>query len=224
MKEPPVRRNRRLGPQKAVDTASDSDKEGAGAAAGPKSSPATSKQDGPSPSKTQLSSKSSGSGRKVNKHGDVVLKNGVIALRDLELSEIVPPKKHHPEAEKLFGQSLSWGQAYTLFTMVMCGKHLPVEKVRDEELRLRVMYSAHPYAISVEQLSEIEDATAEQRCAYLLGMAKSAQQKLRYNLYGRTNNQFNEKVFTGPGLHPDQLIKVHLGLVGEHADKTFMEM
>ena len=222
MKEPPVRRNRRLGPQKAVDTASDSDKEGAGAAAGPKSSPATSKQDGPSPSKTQLSSKSSGSGRKVNKHGDVVLKNGVIALRDLELSEIVPPKKHHPEAEKLFGQSLSWGQAYTLFTMVMCGKYL--EKVRDEELRLRIMYSAHPYAISVEQLSEIEDATAEQRCAYLLGMAKSAQQKLRYNLYGRTNNQFNEKVFTCPGLHPDQLIKVHLGLVGEHADKTFMEM
>jgi hypothetical protein len=154
----------------------------------------------------------------------VVLKNGVIALRDLELSEIVPPKKHHPEAEKLFGQSLSWGQAYTLFTMVMCGKYLPVEKVRDEELRLRIMYSAHPYAISVEQLSEIEDATAEQRCAYLLGMAKSAQQKLRYNLYGRTNNQFNEKVFTCPGLHPDQLIKVHLGLVGEHADKTFMEM
>jgi len=43
-------------------------------------------------------------------------------------------------------------------------------------------------------------------------------------LYGSTNNQFNEKVFTGPGLHPDQLVKVHLGLVGEHADKTFMEM
>ena len=199
----------------------DSDKEGAGAAAGPKSSTA-SKQDGPGPSKTPQSSKSSG--RKVNKHGDVVLKNGVIALRDLELSESVPPKKHHPEAEQLFGQLLSWGQAYTLFTMVICGKDLPVEKVRDEELRLRVMYSAHPYAISVEQLSEIEDATAEQRCAYLLGMAKSAQQKLRYNLYGRTNNQFNEKVFTGPGLHPDQLVKVHLGLVGEHADKTFMEM
>ena len=85
----------------------------------------------------------------------------------------------------------------------MCGKdlHVTVEMVRDEELRLCLMYSAHPYAISVEQLSEIEDATAEQRCAYLLGMAKSAQQKLRYNLYCRTNNQFNEKVFTGPGLY-----------------------
>ena len=49
---------------------------------------------------------------------------------------------------------------------------------------------------------------------YLLGMAKSAQQKLQYNLYGSTNNQFNEKVVTGPELHPDQLVKVHLGLVG----------
>ena len=39
-----------------------------------------------------------------------------------------------------------------------------------------------------------------------------------------TNNQFNEKVFTGPWLHPDQFVKVHLGLVGEHTDKTFMEM
>ena len=73
---------------------------------------------GPGPSRTPQSSKSSG--RKVNKHGAVVLKNGVIALRDLELSESVPPKKHNPEAEPLFGQLLSWGQAYTLFAMVMC--------------------------------------------------------------------------------------------------------
>ena len=87
-----------------------------------------------------------------------------------------------------------------------------------------VFSASRLYAISVEQLSEKEDATAEQRCVYLIGMAKSAQQKLRYNLHGSTNNQFNEKVFTGPGLHPDQLVKVHLGLVGEHANKTFLEM
>ena len=70
----------------------------------------------------------------------MVLKNGVIALRDLELSESAPPK-HNPEVEPLFVQLLLWGQAYTLFTMVMCGKDLPVEKVRDEELRLCTMYA-----------------------------------------------------------------------------------
>ena len=64
----------------------------------------------------------------------------------------------------------------------------------------------------------------QSRGAYLLGMAKSALQKLWYNLYGSTNNQSNEEVFTGPWLHPDQLVKVLLGLVVEHANKTFMEM
>ena len=58
-----------------------------------------------------------------------------------------------------------------------------VEKVRDQELLLCIMHPEYPYAISVEQLSEIADATAEQRCAYLLEMAKSAQQKLQYNMY-----------------------------------------
>ena len=101
--------------------------------------------------------------------------------------------------------------------------YLPVEKVRDEELRLRIMYSAHQYAISEEQLSEIEDATTEQRCAYLLGMAKSAQQKLQYNLYGSNQSIQRE------GLHwslaaSRQVGQGTFGTGGRARSKIFMEM
>ena len=62
----------------------------------------------------------------------------------------------------------------------MCGEEHPVEKARHLGTRLKIMYSAHPYSISGEQLSEILEAEQEQSQAYLNGMSKAAQQELRY--------------------------------------------
>ena len=112
----------------------------------------------------------------------------------------------------MFDAKLSWGQSYALFTLVVCGKEHPVEKARHLGTRLKIMYSAHPYSISGEQLSEILEAEQEQSQAYLHGMSKAAQQKLRYALYGQVGIVFNEKVFTKTGVQPSEMAKLHLGL------------
>ena len=43
-------------------------------------------------------------------------------------------------------------------------------------------------------------------------MSKAAQQKLRYALYSKVGNVFNEKVFTKTGVQPSEMVKLHLGL------------
>ena len=167
-----------------------------------------------------------GSGLRVNRVGLAVRRNSsAVALKELSLSEQVPPKKCWVDAEPLFGARLTWGQAYTFFTLITAGKDVPVERTRDEEDRVYIMYSACPYSISPEQVSAIEEADQHESPAYLQGMARSAQQKIRYSLYGLVNNHFNERVFTGSGVQPaNELVKMHLGLVGEHAGKSFMDM
>ena len=117
--------------------------------------------------------------RKINRHGLVTLTNGVVSMKGLVLSNAVPSKGRDDDATTLFDAKLSWGQSYALFTFVMCGKEHPVEKARHLGTRLKIMYSAHPYSISREQLSEILEAEQEQSQGYLHGMSKAAQQKLR---------------------------------------------
>ena len=127
----------------------------------------------------------------------------------------------------LFDAKLSWGQSYALFTLVMCGKEHPVEKARHLGTRLKIMYSAHPYSISGEQLSEMLEAEQEQSQAYLHGMSKAAQQKLRYALYGQVGNVFNEKVFTKTGVQPSEMVKLHglhLGLKDLVPERGLMDM
>ena len=53
------------------------------------------------------------------------------------------------------------------------------------DTRMKIMYSAQPYSISEEMLTEILEADAEQRLPYLHGMSKAAQQKLCYALFGQ---------------------------------------
>ena len=129
----------------------------------------------------------------INRHGLVTLTNGVVSMKGLVLSNAVPSKGSDDNAMTLFDAKLSgklsWGQSYALFTLVMCGKEHPVEKARHQGAwhlgtRLKIMYSAHPYSISGEQLTEILEAEQEQSQAYLHGMFKAAQQKLRYAFIG----------------------------------------
>ena len=58
----------------------------------------------------------------------------------------------------LFGALLTWGQAYTFFTLITAGKDVLVERTRDEEDRTYIMYSVCPYAFSPVLLSAIEDS------------------------------------------------------------------
>jgi hypothetical protein len=48
---------------------------------------------------------------KVNRHGLTTLGNGVVSMRELELSKIIPSKDRYYEAATLFDCKLSWGQA-----------------------------------------------------------------------------------------------------------------
>jgi len=86
------------------------------------------------------------------------------------------------------------------------------------------MYSARPYSISGEQLSEMLEAEQEQSQAYLHGMSKAAQQKLRYALYGQVGNVFNKKVFTKTGVQPSEMVKLHLELKDLVPERGLMDM
>jgi hypothetical protein len=168
---------------------------------------------------------SSGSAElKVNRHGISCLKNGVVALKALALSDKVSKKQHWPEALTLNCAKLLWGQSFTLFSLIVFGKDLPTEKVRNDEERTAIMLSAAPYALSDEQLSALEDAHPQELMQYLQGMVKAAQQSLKYLLYAKVNQFFNDYVFTRPGVYPSTDIRIHLGLTGVHADKSFMDL
>jgi hypothetical protein len=114
-------------------------------------------------------------------------------------------------------------KAFTLFTLILHGKNLPIENNRDETHRLILLYSAAPYCLSKETLDTILEADCDERKTYLVGLAKNAQQVIRYVLYGLTGNYLNEKVLTQRDVFPSDDIKLHLGLTGDNAQKCFME-
>ena len=122
----------------------------------------------------------------------------------------------------LLDAKLSWGQSYALFTLVMCDKEHP--KARQLGTCLKIMYYAHPYSISEKQLSEILKTEQEQSQAYLHGVSKAAQQKLRYALYGQVGNLFNEKVFTKTGVQPSETVKLYLGLKDLVPERGLLDM
>ena len=162
--------------------------------------------------------------RKVNRHGLVTLDNGVISMKALALADSIPTKHTDPDARPLHGARLSLGQAWSLFTLVKCGHQAPAEKIRDQNTRVQILLSAQPYSISEDQLSEILDAGKEERQAFLHGLSKAAQQKLRYNMYGTVANLFNRFVFTNSGVQPNEKVKLHLGLKDLVPERCVMEM
>ena len=162
--------------------------------------------------------------RKLNRHGLVTLTSGVVSMRELGLSIAVPSKCRDDDALTVFNAKLSWGQAYALCTLVMCGKDHPVEKTKDLDTRIKIMYSPQPYSISEEIMTEILEAIPEQRLPYLHCMSKSARQKMRYALYGQVGNMFNEQVFTKTGVQPSEMVKLHLGLKDLVPERGLMDM
>jgi hypothetical protein len=162
--------------------------------------------------------------RKINSKGLVVLGNGAVSMRDLDLASQVPTKVRDVGTAELFKAKPTLSKAFTLFTLVLHGKNLPIEKIRDETHRLILLYSAAPYCLSKETLQTILEADSDERKAYMIGLAKNAQQVIRYTLYGLAGNYMNEKVLTSRDVFPADDVKLHLGLTGANAQKVFMEL
>ena len=154
----------------------------------------------------------------------MILGNGVVAMRDLDLASRVPPKTKDEDTPKLYNASLTLSKAFTLFTLIIHGKNLPIEKVPDKTHCLILLRSAAPYCLSKETLDTILGADRDEMNAYLIGLSKNAQQVIRYQLYGLAGNYMNEKVLTPRDVYPADDVKLHLGLTGNNAQKCFMDL
>ncbi len=86
--------------------------------------------------------------RAVNSKGLEVLTNGVVSMRSLDLAHQVPTKFRDTDTPKLFSVSLTLSKAFTLIIFVHGGKHMPVEKHRDEAARLIILQSAAKYSLN----------------------------------------------------------------------------
>jgi hypothetical protein len=165
--------------------------------------------------------------RKINKNAQKNLGNGApgaVAMRDLELAAQVPPKNRDDDAAELFKAALSFSKASAFFTLVIQGKNIPVEKVRDDIHRAILLYSTAPYCLSQGNLDIILGADADERKAYLIRLVKNPQQVVKYILPGLVGNYMNEKVLTSRDVYPSDDVRLHLGLTGANAKKSFMEL
>jgi hypothetical protein len=162
--------------------------------------------------------------RKRNSKGLVCLRNGNVAMRNLDLASRIPTKTRDDDAAKMFNAKLPLTKAFSLFTMMAYGPRLPIEKARDESHRRILLRSAAPYALSMESLETILAADRDELTAYEIGLMKNAQQIFKYTLPGLLGNYMNEQVFTPRGVYPADDVKMHLGLTGAHAQMSFMNL
>ncbi len=80
------------------------------------------------------------------------------------------------------------------------------------------------YCLSQETLDIILNANPEEQNAHLTGLAKNAQQYLKYHLSCNAYNFMGEKVLTQHDVFPSAAVRKYLGLTGNHASKSFMDM
>jgi hypothetical protein len=161
---------------------------------------------------------------RYNSKGIRVNSNNVISLRHLALANQVPTKTRDEGSEKCFSASLTLGKAYTLFTLVVNGCKMPVEKQRDSAMRMILLRTVAPYCLDRESMDTILGADPEELNAFLTGLAKNAQQVIKYHMYGIVANFMADKVLTQHDVFPSEAVKMHLGLTGEHATRSFMDM
>jgi hypothetical protein len=68
---------------------------------------------------------------------------------------------------------------HQVFSLVQNSKHLPVEKVRDEDTRMITLRSAAPFAMNDVHVQEFFAKPAEQVSAFAIGLSKNLQQSMR---------------------------------------------
>jgi hypothetical protein len=87
-----------------------------------------------------------------------------------------------------------------------------------------VLRTVAPYCLSKETLDIILNAEPEKHNALLSGLARNGQQYLKYHLYGEVANSMADKVLTQHDVFPSDTVREHLGLTGDQASKSFMDM
>ena len=88
---------------------------------------------------------------------------------------------------KCFGAAHTLSKAYTLFTLIVNGSKMPIEKQRDSVMRMMLLCSAGPYCLSKESMDTLLEADTKELHAYLTGLAKNAQQIIKNDVYRRTH-------------------------------------
>ena len=104
-------------------------------------------------------------------------------MRELNIWSKMSSKVHY-EGATLFQTPigdfrLTLGAAYTLCTLVRNGKLMPIERYRDADVCTLLFQSAAPYALTHDQVDYVMSCAELERDAWLLGYAKSSQQKIR---------------------------------------------
>jgi hypothetical protein len=165
-----------------------------------------------------------GSSERYNAKGHRVNSNNVISLRHLPLANRIPAKTRDPGTAKFFGGTLNLSKGSTMIALIVFGNKLPIEKHRDITSRLQLLQTVAPFCLSEETLADILKADPEEINALLSGLARNSQQYIRYHLVGNVGNFMADKVLTQKDIHPNEVIKKNLGLIQDHAYKSFMEV
>ena len=165
-----------------------------------------------------------GSSERFNSKGHRINANNVVSLRHLPLANQIPAKTKDSGTDKFFGVNLNLSKTNTIISLIVFGHKLPVEKHRDNASRMALLYTVAPFCLSEETMAVIVAADPDERNALLSGLARNSQQFIRYHLKGMVGNFMSDKVLTQKDVHPNAVIKKHLGLIEEHAVKSFMEV
>ena len=174
--------------------------------------------------KSDMGSTSKGSTERYNSKGMRVNSNTVISLRHLPLANQIPAKTRDEGTAKFFGATLNLSKGYSLISLILSGHKVPVEKVRDCPARIIVLRTVAPFCLNDESLDTILKADPDEQNALLSGLAKNGQQYIKYALYGTVANFMADKVLTQHDVFPSAAVRKHLGLTGDHATKSFMDM
>ena len=165
-----------------------------------------------------------GSAERYNSKGIRVNSNNFPSLLHLPLANQVPAKTRDLSTEKFFGAALNLSKGYTMVTLILNGCKLPVEKQRDSVMRMIVLRTVAQYCLSKETLDIILNADPDEQINHLSGLARNSQQYIKYQLYGDVANFMADKVMTQHDVFPSDAVKKHLGLIGNLALKSFMNM
>jgi hypothetical protein len=111
-----------------------------------------------------------------------------------------------------------------MIALIVFGNKVPIEKHRDITSRLQLLHTVAPFCLSEETLADILKADPEEINALLSGLARNSQQYIRYHLVGSVGNFMSVKVLTQKDIGPNEVITKNLGLIQDHAWKSFMEL
>ena len=117
--------------------------------------------------------------QKLDKHGLPVTKSGYTAIKDLDLVKHISSRRNYAGSLPLMQARLNLGQLFTLFTLVMFGKNIPLERNRDSGKRRMIWDSGVDYCLGPQEKAIFDASDRPMQDAYILSTTKCTQQKIR---------------------------------------------